>query len=90
MQHAIVIQPSDFKQLIAEIAAEVIKEVVKSMTAEPTLTKSQAAKYLQISVQTLEKRFRENELPTSLIHRNGGTPYFFASELEQHLKKIKQ
>jgi hypothetical protein len=89
MEHAIVIQPGDMDKFISQIVDRAIEKIVKIKTAEPTRTKAQAAKYLQISVQTLEKRFRDNELPASLIHRNGGTPYFFESELEQYLKKSK-
>jgi hypothetical protein len=56
-------------------------------TIEKPLTKQEAANYLRISLSTLDERFRSQALPTSLRHYNGGTIYFFASELEAFIKK---
>jgi excisionase family DNA binding protein len=87
MSGGVFFQHDDFDKLIDMVVDKVADKVSKMKTVEPTLTKGQAAKYLQVSRQTLEKRFREGDLPASLIHKNGGTPYFFASELEAYLKK---
>lgn len=54
---------------------------------EKPLTKQEAASYLRIGLSAFDERFRKQALPASLRHYNGGTIYFFASELEAHLKK---
>jgi hypothetical protein len=89
METAVILHPHDLTKFANDVAMLVLKEVAKMKAVEEPLTKEGAAKYLHVSVPTLERRLRENDLPPSLIHRNGGTPYFFASELEQHLKKSK-
>jgi len=54
---------------------------------EKPLTREEAAAFLRITARTLDNRIKSNVLPTDLRHYNGGTIYFFASELEAFLKK---
>ncbi len=89
MENAVVFNPNDLPKFANEVASIVLREVAKLRSIEEPLTKAGAAKYLRITVRSLDRRIENHDLPTSLIHRNGGTPYFFASELEQYLKKSK-
>lgn len=89
LEHAVIMRPSDFDQLLSVMIDKAVERIVKVRTAEPPLDKQGAAKYLKITTSTLDRRIREKDLPVTLIHRNGGGVYFFASELEQHLKKSK-
>jgi hypothetical protein len=87
MSVAHVIMPSEVDPLAEKIAAMVIKKVIELKSIEDPLTKEGAAKYLHIALSTLNKRLANGDIPSKYIHRNGGTPYFFASELETLLKK---
>lgn len=85
MQQAITFTPDDFQRFMAEVKETIRKEVKGYMVEEP-LTAKQAAAYLKITEWTMRDRIKKGSLPASLIHRSGGTVYFFASELEQYLK----
>lgn len=54
---------------------------------EKPLTKKEAADYMRVHIKVFNKRFKSGELPANLRHYNGGTIYFFASELEAFIKK---
>lgn len=54
---------------------------------EKPLTKQEAADYMSISLSSLDERLRNGYLPLSLKHTIHGTPYFFASELENFIRK---
>jgi len=75
------------KQLIDEVKATVIQEMNRKQSLDKVLTKQEAAAYLRIHVTTLDERFRERKLPTSLRHYNGGSLYFYQSELENFIKR---
>lgn len=85
----VVLDPSDLdtiiKKMVEEFRAEVAK--IKAANIEKPMTREQAAKFFSCSVDALDKKFRNNKLPAKFRHYNGGTPYFFASELENFLKK---
>lgn len=72
----------EFREMIR---AEIGK--AKSEAVEKPLTREEAAAYMRIDPVTLDRRLRKGTLPMSLRHHNGGTLYFFASELEAFLKK---
>jgi len=61
--------------------------MIGSHMIEKPLTRQGAADYFGINIKTLDRRLKTGVLPARLVHKNGGTPYFFASELEQLLKK---
>jgi excisionase family DNA binding protein len=79
-----VLSDEKLKELIALAAVE-----AKQKTEEP-LTKHGAAKYLKITIRTLDQWIHDGKLPVKLIHRVKGcnNAYFFASELEGYLKKL--
>lgn len=54
---------------------------------ERPLTKKEAASYMRLHIKVFNKRFKDGVLPATLRHYNGGTIYFFASELEDFIKK---
>lgn len=54
---------------------------------EKPLTKKEAAAFLRINPWTMDRRFKTNKLPASLRHVVDGSIYFFASELQEFLKK---
>lgn len=85
--NAIIFQPEDWDKFKRELSGFVAIEMDKAKRIERPLTKDAAAEYLSISVRTFDQRIADGKIPTKLIHRNGGTPYFFASELEAFLKK---
>lgn len=87
MAVAHVIMPNEVDPLAEKIAAIVLRKIEERRAIEEPMTKAGAAKYLRISVRTLDERIATGKIPTKVIHRNGGTPYFFASELENLLKK---
>jgi len=75
----------DLKKVLTEWMNEQLAP--KQKTFERPLTREEAAKYLRITPITLDRRFRDGKLPLSLRHVNAGSTYFFASELELHLKR---
>jgi hypothetical protein len=83
------ISESDLEKLILK-AEERGFELGQKKQIEKPLTKEGAAKYLSISEGTLDERFRTGKLPARLRHTNGGTIYFFASELEEFIKQPKR
>lgn len=54
---------------------------------EKPLTTKEAAAFLRIGLSALYRRIQTNALPTTLRHYNGGSIYFFASELEAFIRK---
>lgn len=82
-----ILMPSEVDPMAEKIAAIVIKKLTELSRVEEPLTKDGAAKYLHIALSTLNKRIANGDIPAKYIHRNGGTPYFFPSELETLLKK---
>lgn len=81
------IEDKDLDRFAEKVANIVLKKVAELKVVEEPLTKEGAAKYLHIALSTLNKRLANGDIPAKYIHRNGGTPYFFASELELLLKK---
>lgn len=81
------IEDKDLDRFAEKVANIVLKKVAELKAVEEPLTKEGAAKYLHIALSTLNKRLANGDIPAKYIHRNGGTPYFFASELELLLKK---
>lgn len=88
-QTLIAITPEYLDRLATNIRQQVSDGFVmlKSHMIEKPLTKKEAASYLFINPKTLESRIRSGAIPAKMVHRNGGTMYFFPSELEQLLKK---
>lgn len=85
----VVLEPNDLdtiiKKMIEEFRAEAAK--IKAANIEKPMTRQAAAKFLSCSVQTFDNKFKNGDLPIEFRHYNGGTPYFFASDLEAFLKK---
>lgn len=89
MQQAVIINPSDLDRFISEMRVTFVEELTKakSQVIEKPLTRGEAAAYLSISTSALDRRVKNGSIPTSLVHYNGGTTYFFASELNRFLKQ---
>lgn len=82
-----IIMPNEVDPLAEKIAAIVLRKIDERRVIEEPLTKQGAANYFKITVRALNERIAKGKIPSKYIHRNGGTPYFFASELETLLKK---
>lgn len=88
-QTLIAISPEYLDRLVLNIRQQVADGFVslKSHMVEKPLTRREAADFLKIKLSAFQNRINRGDIPAKLIHKNGGTPYFFASELEQFLKK---
>lgn len=80
---------SALDRMITSLREQVRDEFVtlKSHMVEKPLTKKEAATYLGVTYKTIESRVTSGAIPSEFVHKNGGTVYFFASELNQLLKK---
>ena len=89
MQNAVVLSPPDFDRLISEMKMTFMDELkrAKAEVVERPLTRIEAAQHLSIKPGTLDKRIKTGIIPVQYVHYNGGTPYFFASELNKLLKE---
>lgn len=70
---------------IRQQVADGFKDITSHVVEKP-LTVKQAADYLGIKQSAFYNRINRGEIPARLVHRNGGTPYFFASELCELIK----
>jgi excisionase family DNA binding protein len=84
-----VLQPNDFDRLLSEMKS-FVREELKSVQMPPEndrpICAKEAAAYLGIGQTTFWERIKTGKIPSILIHRNGGSVYFFKSELRQFLK----
>jgi hypothetical protein len=88
-QQLILMAPDELERLATGLRQQIADGVasLKSHLIERPLTRREAADYLGIGLTALDNRIKRGDIPRKLVHKNGGTPYFFASELEQLLKK---
>jgi hypothetical protein len=82
MSTAIILEPRDFDKLINELKETLRDELkkVRHEVRESPMTKKETARYLKCHVNTVDKNW------THLRHLVAGTPYWFASEIENELK----
>jgi len=80
------ISDNDLEKLLMNALEKGFERGQKKPIEKP-LTREEAAAFLRIEPLTLDRRIKNNVLPTTLRHYNGGTIYFFASELEAFIKK---
>lgn len=73
--------------MVAELKQHLISELKELAFVERPMCCREAAQYLLIHENTLYKRIRTGEIPERVIHRIGGSVYFFPSELRDFLKK---
>lgn len=85
MEHAVILKPEDFKNLISEVRA-MLEGGVKGYMVERPMTAKEAAAYLKVTPWTLWDRIRKGVIPSELIHRSAGSVYFLPSELHQYIK----
>ncbi len=88
-QQLIALTPNQLDRIATGLRQQIADGVasLKSHLVEKPLTRREAAEYLGIKLTALDNRIKRGDIPRKLVHKNGGTPYFFASELEQLLKK---
>lgn len=88
-QQLILITQEYLERLITSLRDEMRNSVIELKThmTEETLTRKEAARYLKIGIKALDKRIQSGQIPKRLVHKNGGTPYFFASELHDLIKQ---
>lgn len=81
--------PNELERLAAGLRQEVADGflLLKTHMTEKPLTVKEAAEYLRIGTSALYNRINSGAIPSQYVHKNGGTVYFFASELNQLLKK---
>ena len=80
------ISESDLEKLIAK-AEQKGFELGQKKPIEKPMNSVEAARYLGINPKTLSRKFCNGDLPSSLRHVVGGSVLFFASELEEYIKK---
>lgn len=73
--------------ILAELKQHIANEIKNMAIVERPLCAKAAADYLLIHENTLYRRMKSGEIPESVIHRTGGSVYFFPSELRDYLKK---
>jgi hypothetical protein len=86
--NATILTPNDFDRFtdsMKEHLLNIAKEIKGSVIEEPML-KDKAAKYLQITPRTLDRRIKNRIIPPEYIHKVDGTIYFLPSELHQFVK----
>lgn len=72
--------------MIEDIVRKAVREQMNLETEGP-LTSEKAAKFLDIHPNTLYRRMKQPDFP---VRWDGGTPYFFASELVRYIKGKKK
>ena len=75
----VLLAPTDFERLLAELKKHVAKPV------EKPLRKAEAAEFLGVSLTSLDRLMRKG-LP---FHRLAGRPVFYASEINSWITKRK-
>jgi hypothetical protein len=80
------IPQSDFERLLTSLRQEV-RDLALVKKEEKPLTKKEAADHLRIGRTALDNRINNGSIPSKYVHKNGGTVYFYASELNELLKK---
>lgn len=74
------------QSMMAELKAHISKELKGAVVEKPMCGK-EAALFLGIHESTIYKWLRNETIPTRLIHRIGGSVFFFASELQEFVKR---
>ena len=85
----LMIQGSETERFIEQIAERFMAKVNDRLTQENErpMTTKEAASHLSLHVNTLYKRMKEKGFP---VHTDNGLHYFFASELNAHIKRKKK
>lgn len=88
-QQLILITPEYLERLITNLRDEMCSNVLELKThmIEKPLTTKEAADFMRIKRSAFVGRIKSGAIPAQCVHKNGGTPYFFASELQQLIKK---
>lgn len=84
-----ILSKDDFEKTVQDITSKLISQVARKED-DTFLTKQEAAKFLRMSITTLDTNFREGYLPLSLRHQIGGMILFSKSELTEYVKKPKR
>lgn len=89
MEHAVILHPNDLDKIIQSLKEEIRLGFEKSRATniDPPLSRKQIAKWLGISVTTLDERFKKGEYPSKLMHGKGRNKVFYASEFDSEIKK---
>lgn len=85
MNQAVIFTPDDFQKFLTHLK-EIVRTEMKGYVVEEPMTAKEAASYLNVTEKTMWERFRKGKMSTGVIHRVGGSTYFFASELHQYIK----
>lgn len=87
-QQLILITQEYLERLIINLRDEMRSNVLELKThmIEKPLTTKEAADFMRIKRSAFDNRIKSGAIPAHLVHKNGGTPYFFASELQQLIK----
>jgi predicted DNA-binding transcriptional regulator AlpA len=73
--------------IMAELKEHLANELKNLAFVERPMCAKQAADYLLIHENTLYRRMKTGQIPARVIHRTGGSVYFFPSELKDYIKK---
>lgn len=85
MDQVVIFKPDDFDRFLDRLKG-VAAETMKDFVVEKPMTVKEAAEYLRVSERTMWRRINSGDLPAELIHRSGGSVYFFPSELHNYLR----
>jgi hypothetical protein len=89
MNPVIILTPNDFERLVVELKEHLSKEIqsIKDRSIEKPICRKEAAAYLGIHVDTLDRRIENSKIPASVVHQIDGQRVFFKSELYDFVKK---
>jgi hypothetical protein len=85
----IALTPNEFERLATGIRQQVADGLneLKGFVIEKPLTRKEAASHLRIAMTAFNNRLRSGAIPSKYVHKNGGTLYFYASELNAMVKE---
>lgn len=90
MEQMRLITETDYQRMISEIKSH-LSEEMKSITTvkapEKHVNAKQLAAHLNITVETLWRRFKDKKYPASLIDYDAGRKVYYISKFEAHIKK---
>lgn len=84
MNDLIITTPDSFRQMISDILDEKLAKLSQPKNDEAPRDKKSLAKYLGISISTLEKLMKANEIKYFNI---GNQPRFTWEEIEAYIKR---
>ena len=96
METARILKPDDVDRMLGQIEQAVhdrfdkLEKLVVENVVEKPLTRQEAAQHCKCSATTLSALITSGDIPSEYVHKFGGQPRFFASELNEAIRKSKR